>query len=126
MYRFEVTGEIKFHASHHLKRYRGTAETPHEHDYRLRVTLSVDRLDDDDISVDFILMDQILTKLKAKLDQSDINQLPMLVEKNPTAENFALYIGEEICDELRCVVNARLASVEIWELTNMSVRVIYD
>ena len=126
MVRFEVTGETTFHASHHLIHYRGTSETPHEHNYRLNVVLEVDRLDYDDISVDFIELDRILNAIKAHFDNCNINEITELSGKNSTAENLALTIGDMLNVELNNAKNTRLKCVEIWELSNMSVRVCFD
>jgi 6-pyruvoyltetrahydropterin/6-carboxytetrahydropterin synthase len=125
MHRFEVTGETTFHASHYLRCYRGSSETPHEHDYRLRVVLGVNGLDGDDISMDFLVLERILSEIKAHFDSGNINELVEFADKNPTAENLALVIGDMVNASIIEIKNARLTCIEIWELESMSVRVFY-
>lgn len=117
--RFKVSGEITFAASHHLRTYRGGAEEPHEHEYRLRVTLSTRGLDEDGISFDFVLLDEILAELRTQLG-GDLNEHEWFADKNPSAEHIAIAVTEFVNGRLPKDSGSRVTRVELWELSHMS------
>ena len=50
---YEVTVEETFSAGHYLRNYHGKCEKPHGHNYRVRVTLSGEELDQAGLLLDF-------------------------------------------------------------------------
>lgn len=118
--RFKVSGEITFAASHHLRTYRGSAEEPHEHEYRLKVTLSTKGLDEDGISFDFVFFDAILDELASEFDGGDLNEHAWFADKNPSAEHIAVAAADYVNGRLPQESGARVTRVEVWELSHMS------
>ncbi len=117
--RFEVSGEIIFKASHYLRTYRGGAEEPHEHNYRLKITLATRELDEDGISLDFVLFDSILNELKTQLG-GDLNGHEWFADKNPSAEHIAIAAAEFANGKIPEETGAFVTRVEVWELGHMS------
>jgi 6-pyruvoyltetrahydropterin/6-carboxytetrahydropterin synthase len=118
---YEITGEITFRAVHHLRTYRGAAEEPHEHEYRVRIALGVNDLDCDGIAFDFVELDGMLGSIKRRFDGCSLNDLPEFAERNPTAENLARAIAAMVASMLKTHAT-RLSFVEVFELAHMSAR----
>ena len=118
----EVTGEFSFVATHHLRSYLGSTESPHEHEFKARVVLRVPRLDKDGISIDFAWLSRVLLELKERYNGYDLNALEAFAEINPTAENLAMDIAGAMYERLAPNINATVKYVEVWEMQDMSVR----
>ncbi len=108
--------EFTFDAAHRLERYRGKCEALHGHTYRLAVTLKGHR-DDDDMVFDFTELKKMVTaKVLDRLDHAYLND----VMDQPTAENIALWIWDELDDEVKRP-NCKLHTVQVWETATSSV-----
>ncbi|MDD4836304.1 MAG: 6-carboxytetrahydropterin synthase QueD [Synergistales bacterium] len=108
--------EFTFDAAHRLERYRGKCEALHGHTYRLAVTLKGHR-DDDDMVFDFTELKKVVTaKVLDRLDHAYLND----VMDQPTAENIALWIWDELDDEVNRP-NCNLHTVQVWETATSSV-----
>lgn len=119
---FEVTGETEFTAYHHLRTYRGESEEPHKHNFRVRVVLASSGLDGDGIAFDFTLLESILSNIRERFNQTDLNTVPPFGEINPTAEHIAAEIASTVAREIPKNAGARVKMVEVWELTGFSAR----
>lgn len=108
---FRVTREIHFCYGHRLLNYDGKCRHLHGHNGKAVITLAAPRLDPLGMVVDFTVMkQQIGTWIDATFDHKmilhrDDPALPMLkqqgepvcvVEVNPTAENIAKMIYDEV------------------------------
>ncbi len=51
---FEVSVEQSFAAGHALRNYHGKCENVHGHNYKVRVTVAGERLDETGLLVDFV------------------------------------------------------------------------
>ncbi len=108
--------EFTFDAAHRLERYRGKCEALHGHTYRLAVTLKGHR-DDDDMVFDFTELKKVVTaKVLDRLDHAYLND----VMDQPTAENIALWIWDELDEEVNRP-NCKLHTVQVWETATSSV-----
>ncbi len=108
--------EFTFDAAHRLERYRGKCEALHGHTYRLAVTLKGHR-DDDDMVFDFTELKKVVTaKVLDRLDHAYLND----VMDQPTAENIALWIWDELDGEVNRP-NCNLHTVQVWETATSSV-----
>lgn len=108
--------EFTFDAAHRLERYRGKCEALHGHTYRLAVTLEGYR-DNDDMVFDFTELKKLVTaKVLDRLDHAYLND----VMDQPTAENIALWIWDELDNQIDRQ-NCKLHSVQVWETATSSV-----
>ncbi|MBI3209711.1 MAG: 6-carboxytetrahydropterin synthase QueD [Candidatus Solibacter usitatus] len=115
---FEVSVEETFAAGHALRNYKGKCENVHGHNYRVRITLEGDGLDQTGMLVDFVEMKKVLRAAIAYLDHRFINDLPPFDELNPSAENIAWYFCDQMQkgmkDEL-ARTSVRIQNVKVWE-----------
>lgn len=112
--KFTVYREIFFSSAHRLRNYNGKCENLHGHNWRVRLYVSTEELDETGFVVDFKVLDKILKDVTDILDHQNINELPFFTETNPTAENIAKFIF----DESQKMINdsrVKLSKVSVWE-----------
>ena len=112
---FEVSVEETFSAGHALRNYKGKCENPHGHNYRVQVTFSGPDLDANGLLVDFVELKKVVHSVLDRLDHQWLNDFPPFDAINPSAENIAKYIFEEVNAGLGARDNARLGQVRLWE-----------
>ena len=110
-----------FEAAHHLVDYVGGPERVHGHSWKIEVALSVERLGDHDLSVDFVPTEAFVQDLAARLHNRDLNTVPPFDRKNASAENVALWVADEIVRAGLLKAGVRLEEVTVWEGTRNSV-----
>ncbi len=98
---YEVTVEDTFSAGHYLRNYRGKCEKPHGHNYRVRVTLSGEHLDQAGLLLDFKDLKDVLRPVMNYLDHQMMNELEPFTTINPSAENLAKYFYDETNSRLK-------------------------
>ncbi len=115
---FEVSVEAGFAAAHQLRNYRGKCENLHGHNYKVRVTVQGEDLNSIGLLADFTELKAALREISESLDHKFLNEIPPFTEINPSAENVAKYI----CDELQKSLSAgasevpvKIAEVKVWE-----------
>jgi 6-pyruvoyltetrahydropterin/6-carboxytetrahydropterin synthase len=112
---FEVTIEETFAAGHALRNYRGKCENVHGHNYRCQVTLEGAELDEIGLLVDFVELKRVVHGVLDRLDHQWLNEFPPFDVLNPSAENMARYIYQQIADGLKVREGVRIALVKLWE-----------
>ncbi len=112
---FTVRCHATFEAAHHLRDYVGGPEPVHGHSWKVEVALTTEALGAYDLSVDFVPTERLVRDLAARLHDRDLNGVPPFDEKNPTAENVALWVAGEIERSGLLVGGARLSEVTVWE-----------
>lgn len=114
---FEISVEETFAAGHALRGYRGKCENTHGHNYRVRVTLAGESLDDTGLLVDFKDVKGALNGVIERLDHQFLNELEPFREANPSAENIARYLYREVGRLLHASTQdrVRLRRVKLWE-----------
>lgn len=110
-YVLEVAG--RFEAAHHLTSWRGAPEPVHGHTWKVVARLEVDRLDEEGMAFDFVVVRQALDRIVARFDHRDINALPPFDELSPTTERLAEWIFGELRRELGAAVP--LVAVTLFE-----------
>jgi len=113
---FEVSVEQVFAAGHALRNYKGKCENIHGHNWRVRVVIEGERLDDTGLLVDFIDVKDLMGSVIARLDHQFLNEVAPFDVKNPSAENIAEYFYEQMSTGLAATpVPVRIREVKIWE-----------
>jgi 6-pyruvoyltetrahydropterin/6-carboxytetrahydropterin synthase len=112
---FEVTIEETFAAGHALRNYRGKCENVHGHNYRCQVTLEGAELDHIGLLVDFVELKRVVHGVLDRLDHQWLNEFPPFDVLNPSAENMARYIYEQVSEGLKVREGVRIALVKLWE-----------
>ena len=111
---YEVTVKTGFSAAHQLRYYDGKYENLHGHNWTAIVTVETSELDEIGVGIDFIVLKKNVEEILSRLDYKNINEVPPFDAKNPSAENIARWLY----DELATLVNnnnVRLKRVEIKE-----------
>ena len=117
---FEVSVEETFAAGHALRGYRGKCENVHGHNYRCQVTMEGEQLDSIGLLVDFVELKRTVHSVLDRLDHQWLNDYPPFNEINPSAENMARYIYDEVHAGLPTNNGVRLDSVKLWETDTCS------
>jgi len=111
---FEVTIEQTFAAGHALRNYHGKCENVHGHNYRCQVTMEGEQLDDTGLLVDFVLLKRAVGAVIDRMDHQWLNDFPPFDVLNPSAENIAKFIYDEVLKGIQ-TPGVRLGSVKLWE-----------
>jgi 6-pyruvoyltetrahydropterin/6-carboxytetrahydropterin synthase len=109
---FEIFVEHSFAAAHALRNYHGKCENVHGHNYRVQVGLEGPGLDENGLLYDFAELKQKLRATSEYLDHQFLNELQPFDRINPSAENIAKFIFDEM---QRGIETAPLAYVRVWE-----------
>jgi 6-pyruvoyltetrahydropterin/6-carboxytetrahydropterin synthase len=108
---FEIATTRWFSAAHQLRLYDGTIEPLHGHNWRVKVSVTAERLDAIGVVMDFHELERLLDQILAPLHNSHLNETKEFAALNPSAENVAFHIGRR----LALPETVRLNSVEVWE-----------
>jgi 6-pyruvoyltetrahydropterin/6-carboxytetrahydropterin synthase len=119
---YEVTIEETFAAGHALRNYRGKCENEHGHNYRCEVALQGEELDQIGLLVDFVELKKALHSVLDRMDHQWLNDIPPFDRINPSAENMARHIYDELGGELKNRAGVRVAWVRLWETDAASVK----
>lgn len=110
---FELTLETDFAATHRLRMYDGQLEPLHGHTWRVEVYYEGDQLDAIGVVADFTVLQDRLREVVGKMHDRYLNELPVFLDLNPSAENVARHIFDELA--MRSPAGVRLAKVRVWE-----------
>ena len=86
---FEVYVKSHFSAAHSLRGYLGDCARIHGHNWMVEVFVKCTELDSIGIGIDFRDIRAAVREVLARLDHSDLNELPLFREENPSSENIA-------------------------------------
>ena len=111
---FEVCVEYGFAAGHALRNYKGKCENIHGHNYRVQVTVTGEKLNEAGLLVDFSELRKRIQTLVSRLDHQFLNQVAPFDRLNPSAENMAKYISDEMGAQLQ-EAGLRVQAVTVWE-----------
>jgi 6-pyruvoyltetrahydropterin/6-carboxytetrahydropterin synthase len=111
---YEIVVEKHFDAAHYLRGYQGKCENIHGHRYTVRVRLQADRLNEIGLAYDFTDIKGHLKEIIARFDHTSLNDLPPFDRINPSAENIATTIYNELKTRM-AGEPVTIAAVEAWE-----------
>jgi len=89
---FHIFIKSHFSAGHHLREYPGNCERPHGHNWKVEVTVKADSLDNLGMGLDFKALKNEVNKVLDTLDHHDLNEHADFQSINPSSENIAVYI----------------------------------
>ena len=107
---FEVSVSGSFSAAHHLKGYHGKCEAQHGHNWKVELEIASENLDKIGMVIDFKTAKKELNLLLDELDHKYLNDLEYFKTNNPTSENMAKYIYDQISGKID-----KVKSVSVWE-----------
>ncbi len=108
MYNLKVEGN--FSAAHNLRGYKGKCEDLHGHNWRIELVVRSESLDNLGMVLDFKFLKKKLNNFLEKLDHKYLNKLEYFKKTNPTSENLAKYIFQQLKPQI-----SDLSSITVWE-----------
>ena len=93
---FEVYVNTHFSAAHSLKGYPGDCARTHGHNWAVEVFVRCKELDEIGIGVDFKDIKKAIKDVLQGLDHFNLNDLPAFEKMNPTSENIARFLYQEL------------------------------
>ena len=109
---YQVSVRKHFDAAHYLRGYGGKCEEMHGHRFEVVVGVEAEGLNDIGIAFDFAELKKSLGEVLARFDHVCLNEISPFDAINPSSENIATTIYQELVGRLSRVVVSR---VEVWE-----------
>ena len=98
MFIIEVGTEIS--SAHRLPKTRGKCEDIHGHNWKVRVQVKSNQLNQEDMAINFFDLEKHLQEMTKQLDHKYLNDLPPFAYVQPTAETIAYFIYTEMKKKL--------------------------
>jgi len=111
---FEVYVKTHFSAAHSLKGYPGDCARMHGHNWIIEVFVRCKQLDEIGIGIDFKDIKHALNDVLEGLDHFNLNELPAFRGVNPSSENIAKFLYEELGEKLNSDV-VKVSKVKVSE-----------
>lgn len=118
MYKLNVTDS--FSAAHRLVGYDGACQNLHGHNYKIRISILCRELDEIGLALDYKVIKAALAEVLNELDHSYLNDVTALAGINPTSENLARHIFQQMTKAIS-KPGATVSEVEIYESEKSSV-----
>ena len=113
---FELTVKAEFEAAHHINGYQGKCQRLHGHNWSVEAVVEGYALDELGMLIDFKVLKAELNNVLDELDHRYLNELPIFSTKNPTAENLAKYVFEQLStSEIFVNSAASLKAIRVYE-----------
>jgi 6-pyruvoyltetrahydropterin/6-carboxytetrahydropterin synthase len=100
-----------------LRNYQGDCEALHGHNWKVQVTVQAHNLNDIGLAIDFKLLKKITGETLARLDHTCINDMAPFGDINPSSENIARVLFEEMKTSI-AAYGVSLARISVWESDN--------
>ncbi|HEX6749483.1 MAG TPA: 6-carboxytetrahydropterin synthase QueD [Longimicrobium sp.] len=114
---FLLNVRAHYDAAHFLRNYHGKCEKLHGHRYEVEAGLAFDDVGEGGMAYDFGEAKRHLRAVADRLDHENINDLPPFTEIEPSAENQARWIFEQLRELLGSHAE-HLVYVRVWETPN--------
>jgi 6-pyruvoyltetrahydropterin/6-carboxytetrahydropterin synthase len=114
---YRVSKQLWFCAAHQVRLSESRCEALHGHNYRVLVHAEAEKLDEVSYVLDFASLKQAAVEATSRFDHQNINEVEPFTKLNPTAEELARYLCEELArrfDDGR----VRIHKVEVFETDN--------
>ena len=110
---YEVMIKTEFASAHNLRNYEGACETIHGHNWKVDVVVEQETLDEAGLAVDFKVLKEKTDIIVNDLDHIYLNEHKAFREVNPSSENIAKYIYDELKKALGSVTLVK--RITVWE-----------
>jgi 6-pyruvoyltetrahydropterin/6-carboxytetrahydropterin synthase len=114
---FLLNVKATYDSAHYLRNYHGRCENLHGHHYVVEAALAFDDVGEGGMAYDFTEAKRHLRAIADTLDHQNINDLEPFTELEPSAENQARWIFEEMQRRLEGYAE-HLVYVRVWETPN--------
>lgn len=110
-----------FAAAHTLRDYPGDCAKMHGHNWKVEAEVSAHALNEFGMGMDFKEIRKATNAICDRLDHSYLNELEPFDKINPTAENIAAYIYQELGKQINGETT-QVSAITIWETERACVR----
>jgi 6-pyruvoyltetrahydropterin/6-carboxytetrahydropterin synthase len=117
---YEVTIIKSFSAAHLLAQIGGKCEELHGHNFKVEVILAAPDLNKSGLLIDFRVVKKWLSVILDQMDHKHLNELPNFAGINPSAENIAKYIYDQMKPKAT-ESQVRIARIKVWESENAAI-----
>lgn len=111
---FEVEITTGFSAAHRLRNYNGKCEQLHGHNYKVQVCARAPEVGKGGMVIDFGELKRAAAEVLDTLDHRYLNEIEPFDSTEPSAENIARHLFDEIARHLDAEGD-NLYSVTVWE-----------
>jgi 6-pyruvoyltetrahydropterin/6-carboxytetrahydropterin synthase len=119
---FELLIRGEFSSAHALRHYHGQTEPLHGHNFAVEIVVRGKKLQNKvKYLTDFVGLQRSLEAVLKPMDHINLNEFPPFTRENPSAENLAVYIAEQLKKRWHDRA-AKLASVTVWETAQTAAR----
>ncbi len=112
---WEIQHETVFGAAHQLRLAPGEGERLHGHNWRVRAFVRTKELDSRGFVLDFADLAKTLRDIVEPYEHVFLNEIPPWDDVNPTAENIARHVAEELQRRVGADGRVRVARVMVFE-----------
>lgn len=117
---FEITVANHIDSAHSLRGYQGKCANIHGHTWRVEVTLKGENLNGIGLLVDFSEVKKIVREVTEAFDHKLINDIEPFDRVNPSSENLARYVYDEIKKRLSSYEGVSIVRVLVSESRDTS------
>ena len=118
---FEIEVSAAFEAAHFIRGYAGKCARLHGHNWQVSAIVRGEELDASGMLVAFKVVKAELNKVLDEFDHRFLNELDAFATDNPTAENLARKIFEQLAASEIFGGSAKLYAVKVCESPNSCV-----
>jgi 6-pyruvoyltetrahydropterin/6-carboxytetrahydropterin synthase len=110
---YKLSAMISISSAHYLNKYDGDCARLHGHNWKIKVDVTAQTLDESGMALDFKELKNITWKAIGKYDHQVFNKVEPFTKLNPTAENIARHFYHEIAAQLPD--NIKMSKISLWE-----------
>jgi 6-pyruvoyltetrahydropterin/6-carboxytetrahydropterin synthase len=115
---FLLNVKASYDSAHFLRNYKGRCENLHGHHYVVEAGLAFDDVGEGGMAFDFTDAKRHLRAIAGELDHQNINDLEPFTTLEPSAENQARWIFQQMQARLGSEMAENLVYVRVWETPN--------
>lgn len=115
---FLLNVKASYDSAHFLRNYHGRCENLHGHHYVVEAGLAFDDVGEGGMAFDFTDAKRHLRAIAGELDHQNINDLEPFTTLEPSAENQARWIFQQMQARLGSGMADNLVYVRVWETPN--------
>ncbi len=111
---YELKVITHFSGAHQLKDFEGACEDLHGHNWKIELYVTSNDLDEAGVVIDFRTLKKHVKTVLGTLDHKFLNDLAPFKNQNPSSENIARYVAEQLALLLEGQ-DVKVSRVTAWE-----------